>query len=360
MLRAVTGSVDISLVVPIYNEEDNIEALIAEITTSLEKLARSYEVLAIDDGSTDRSFERLRDANARDPRIIVVRFRRNFGQTAAFSAGFDLARGTWIVTIDADLQNDPADIGKLLAKAEGEGYDVVSGWRVRRKDALVMRKLPSRAANWLIGKVTGVALHDYGCSLKVYHRDVVKGIRLYGELHRFVPAVASSQGIRWAELPVNHRARVAGESKYTGLYKTFKRAIKVFLDLVTVRFLLSYATRPIHVFGVLGIAATLVGAAIGGYLTFAKLMWGESLSDRPLLMLAVLLVIVGVQFVNFGLLGELIIRIYHESQSKPIYAVREVLREKKPALAMEADATAAPPSESVSSPVGGGAGSPPA
>jgi glycosyltransferase involved in cell wall biosynthesis len=314
----------LSIVVPIFDEEDNIDPLVAEISSALKDV--SYEIIAIDDGSTDGSFAALRRQNARDPRVRAVRFRRNFGQTPAFAAGFDLARGEWIATIDADLQNDPADIPALLMKAE-EGYDIVSGWRVKRKDAFIMRKLPSRIANWLIGKVTGVSIHDYGCSLKIYHREVVKTVRLYGELHRFIPAVASSMGIRVTEMPVNHRARTRGASKYTGLFKTVTRSMKVFLDLLTVRFLLSYSTRPIYIFGGLGLLSSATGVLIGGYLTYAKLFQGEALADRPLLMLAVLLVMVGVQFVTLGFLSELVMRTYHESQKKPIYAIREMLGE---------------------------------
>lgn len=316
--------VDISIVVPIFNEEENVESLVAQLTAALEPMGRSYEILAIDDGSNDTTFEKLCRAHEADNRVKVIRFRRNFGQTAAFTAGFDYAEGEWVVTIDADLQNDPADIPKMLAKAE-EGYDIVSGWRVKRKDAFVMRKLPSKVANWLIGKVTGVGIHDYGCSLKIYHADVVKNINLYGELHRFVPAVAASLGVRVAELPVNHRARTAGESKYAGFFKTIKRATKVFLDLLTVRFLLSYSTRPIHVFGVLGLACTFGGIGIGGYLAIQKLAFGAHLSERPLLLLSVLLVMVGVQLITMGLLGELVVRTYHESQGKTIYTVREFL-----------------------------------
>jgi glycosyltransferase involved in cell wall biosynthesis len=318
--RAAT-SVDLSVVVPIFNEEANIEGLVDELTRALEATGRTFEVLAIDDGSTDGTYPKLVAAHERDPRFKVIRFRRNFGQTAAFTAGFDYAEGEWVITIDADLQNDPADIPKLLAKAD-EGYDIVSGWRIKRQDAFVMRKLPSKVANWLIGQVTGVAIHDYGCSLKAYHSDVVKNIRLYGELHRFVPAVAASLGVRVAELPVNHRARTAGESKYAGFLKTIQRATKVFLDLLTVRFLLSYSTRPIHVFGVLGLLCTTGGVGIGGYLAAQKLLYGAQLADRPLLLLAVLLTMIGVQLVTMGLLGELVVRTYHESQGKTIYAVR--------------------------------------
>lgn len=314
----------ISVVVPIYNEVESIDALLAELGAGMEKTGRTYEIICVDDGSNDGSFELLRRAHERDPRIIAVRFRRNFGQTPAFAAGFDLSRGEWVITIDADLQNDPADIPAMLARAE-EGYDVVSGWRVQRQDAFVSRKLPSRVANWLIGRVTGVALHDYGCSLKVYHRDVVKNIKLYGELHRFVPAVASSLGIRWTEMGVNHRARKAGVSKYTGFFRTISRTMKVALDLLTVRFLLTYATRPAHVFGSLGFITFGLGVLIGLYLTFDKFAFGHDINDRPLLMLAVLLVMVGVQFVSLGLVGEFVIRTYHESQRKPIYMIREVL-----------------------------------
>jgi glycosyltransferase involved in cell wall biosynthesis len=320
--------VDLSVVVPVFNEEDNVDGLIDELTRALEPTGRSYEILCVDDGSSDQSFAKLRAAHERDPRVKVIRFRRNFGQTAAFTAGFDFAAGEWIVTIDADLQNDPADIPALLAKAE-EGFDVVSGWRVKRQDALILRKFPSKVANWLIGRVTGVAIHDYGCSLKAYHREVVKNIRLYGELHRFVPAVAASLGIVVAEMPVNHRARTAGVSKYAGLYKTVKRATKVFLDLLTVRFLLSYSTRPIHVFGVLGLSCTAAGICLGAYLAVLKFAYGAQLAERPLLLLAVLLVMVGVQLVTMGLLGELVVRTYHESQGKAIYAVREALGTEK-------------------------------
>lgn len=324
----------ISLVVPIYNEEANIEPLVQQIVNAVEPMGHPFEIIAVDDGSSDGSFKKLKQAAAKDKRLRVIRFRRNFGQTPAFTAGFDYSRGEWVITLDADLQNDPADIPKMLEKAE-EGFDIVSGWRVKRKDALVMRKIPSRMANWLIGKVTGVNIHDYGCSLKIYHREVAKNVKLYGELHRFVPAVAASLGILVAEMPVNHRARTAGESKYTGLFRTIARTTKVVLDLLTVRFLLSYSTRPIHVFGVLGFGSVFLGIAIGLYLTYAKLVLGQTLHDRPLLMLAVLLVVVGVQFVTLGLLGELVVRTYHESQRKPIYAVRELVNE--PALTTPPD-----------------------
>lgn len=319
----------ISVVAPIFNEVENVDSLLEQLVIHLEKTGRTFEILCVDDGSTDGSFELLRQAHLRDPRVRAVRFRRNFGQTPAFAAGFDLARGEWVITIDADLQNDPADIPRMLEKAE-EGYDVVSGWRFKRQDAMVSRKLPSRVANWLIGRVTGVALHDYGCSLKIYHRDVVKNVRLYGELHRFVPAVAASLGIRWIEMPVNHRARVAGESKYTGFVRTITRTAKVALDLITVRFLLSYSTRPAHVFGGLGFFTGGLGFLLATYLTIDKFVFGEDIGARPLLLLAALLVMVGIQFVSIGLVGEFVIRTYHESQRKPIYMIREVVGEHAP------------------------------
>lgn len=315
---------ELSVVIPLYNEVESIPELYRQLTEALTALGRSYEIIIVDDGSRDGSFEALAELHARDPRLKVIRFRRNFGQTAGFAAGFAHARGEWIVTMDADLQNDPADIAKLLAKAE-EGYDVVSGWRYRRQDDLLTRKLPSRAGNWLIARVTGVYLHDYGCSLKVYHRDVIKNIRLYGEMHRFVPAVASSVGITIAEVPVNHRARERGQSKYAGLRKTISRTTKVFLDMLTVRFLLSYSTRPIHVFGALGLIASGLGVLLGLVLTFEKLALGYNIGNRPLLLLAVLLVILGVQMISMGLLSEVVVRTYFEAQDKPIYTVRQIL-----------------------------------
>lgn len=307
----------LSVVIPVYNEYDNLRPLHAALVRELGVLGRSYEIIFVDDGSTDGSHEILRSLSTADSHVKVIRFRRNFGQTAAFSAGFDAAEGEVVVTLDADMQNDPANIATLLEKVE-EGYDVVSGWRVKRQDTFVTRKLPSRIANWLISLVTGVKLHDYGCSLKAYRAEIVKGVRLYGELHRFIPAVASYMGVSVAEVPVNHSARRFGKSKY-GLSRT----LKVVLDLLTVKFLLSFATRPIHVFGIAGFFSLMLGMAAGAYLTFSKLVLGQAIGDRPLLMLAVLLVILGVQLIVLGLLGEFMARIYYESQDKPIYTVRE-------------------------------------
>ena len=312
---------ELSIVIPLYNEAENVEPLYAELSAALAETGRSYEVLIVDDGSRDDSFARLKAVHERDSRWRILRFRRNFGQTAGFSAGFDAARGAIIITSDADLQNDPRDIPKLLEKMD-EGFDIVSGWRKDRKEPFLSRRLPSLMANRMISSSTGVALHDYGCSLKAYRRDVVKNIHLYGELHRFIPAVASTIGATVAEVPVNDRARRFGSSKY-GISRTFR----VFLDLITVRFLLGYATRPLHVFGGIGLLMAGLGLLFGMYLTFVKLILGENIGNRPLLMLAVLLVILGVQMVSMGLLAEMITRTYYEAQNKPIYVIREQLGE---------------------------------
>ncbi len=310
---------NISVVIPIYNEEDSIELLYNEISTALNELNRPYEVVAVDDGSRDKSFERLRAIRERDTRWQVIKFRRNFGQTAAMAAGFAATRGEWVVTIDADLQNDPRDIGKLLEKAE-EGYDIVSGWRVDRKEAMLSRRLPSMTANWLISRTTGVRLHDYGCTLKVYHREVAKNTRLYGELHRFIPALASQIGVNVAEMPVNDRPRQFGSSKY-GISRTFK----VFLDLIAVSFLLGYFNRPLYVFGGTGLIASAIGFLLGVYMVFVRQVMGQDIGDRPLLLLAVLLMVLGVQMIGTGLVADMIMRTYHESQGKPIYTIREQL-----------------------------------
>jgi len=313
----------LSIILPIYNEEESLPHLLEELVPALEAIGRTFEIICVDDGSSDNSFEQLKQLRAQDERVRVVRFRRNFGQTAAFAAGFDRARGEIIITMDADLQNDPADIPDLLAKID-EGHDVVSGWRVNRWQegfgALLTRKLPSATANWLISTGTGVYLHDYGCALKAYRQEVIKNIKLYGDLHRFIPAIASYVGVTVAEVPVNYRTRKFGRSKY-GL----GRITRVILDLLTVRFLLSYSTRPIQIFGLLGLLTFALGVVIGIYLSFMKLVYGIALAERPLLLLAILLVMIGVQLVTMGLLGELVVRTYHESQNKPIYMVRDEL-----------------------------------
>ncbi len=310
---------ELSIVIPLYNEADNVEPLYAELSAALASVGRTYEVIVVDDGSRDDSFARLKEVHAHDPRWRIIRFRRNFGQTAGFSAGFAAARGAIVITSDADLQNDPRDIPKLLAKM-AEGYDIVSGWRVNRKEPFLSRRLPSILANWMISSTTGVVLHDYGCSLKAYRQEVIKNIRLYGELHRFIPALASWMGVTVAEAPVNDRARRFGKSKY-GISRTFR----VLLDLITVRFMLGYATRPLQVFGRLGLASAGLGLLCGLYLTFVKLALGQDIGARPLLLLAVLLVILGVQMISMGLLAEMITRTYYEAQDKPIYMIREQL-----------------------------------
>jgi glycosyltransferase involved in cell wall biosynthesis len=307
----------LSIVIPIYNEEENVPILADEIRQALDPRGVQYEVIAVDDGSTDGSWARLEAVREADPRWIIVALRRNFGQTAALSAGFDHARGDVIVPLDGDLQNDPADIPSLLAMAKD--YDIVSGWRKNRQDPLVSRRLPSMLANWLISKVTGIRLHDYGCTLKAYRREIVEHLRLYGEMHRFIPAIASWMGITFVEVETHHRPRRFGRSKY-GIART----LRVILDLITVKFLLSFATKPIQVFGMLGIGAVAAGALIGAYLTTLKLFWGAQIGGRPLLVLGVLLIMVGVQFVIMGLLGEMLVRVYHESQRKPIYMVKRV------------------------------------
>ncbi len=311
--------VQVSVVIPLFNEEENITPLYHELTAAMESLNQPYEVIIVDDGSADHSFERLRALQAEDDRLVVIRFRRNFGQTAAFAAGFARAQGAVVVTMDADLQNDPADIPGMLDKLN-EGYDVVSGWRVDRQDTFLTRRLPSIMANAMISSVTGVHLHDYGCSLKAYRREVVKNLQLYGELHRFIPALASWMGVSVAEIPVNHRSRQHGKSKY-GLSRIFR----VMLDLLTVRFLLSYATRPIQIFGLFGLLTFAGGILLTMYLGVVRIILQQPISGRPLLLLAILLTLVGVQFITMGLLGELVVRTYHGTQHKPIYVIREVL-----------------------------------
>ncbi len=311
-------SPDLSIVIPVFNESPNIRRLYDELTDVLGQYGRSYELLLIDDGSTDDTFAQLTAFQARDPRLRVIRFRRNFGQTAAFAAGFAYARGRLVVTSDGDLQNDPRDIPAMVARIE-EGHDIVCGWRKDRKDKLVTRRVPSVLANKLISWATGVALHDYGCSLKVFRAEVVKPLRLYGEMHRFLPAIASQIGVSIAEVVVNHRARTAGTSKY-GLGRT----IRVVLDLATVKFLLSYSTRPLQIFGLLGVMALAAGTLITGWLGYLRLVAHQSIADRPLLLLGMMLLFIGVQLVTFGLLAELLARTYYESQNKPIYVIREV------------------------------------
>jgi len=308
----------LSVVIPIRNESASIRELYRELTQTLEAWGRPYEVICIDDGSTDDSFARLAGLQAEDARWRIIRFRRNFGQTAAFAAGFAHARGALIATSDGDLQNDPADLPALAALVE-QGADIAAGWRKDRKDVFLTRRLPSMIANWLISMTTGVHLHDYGCSLKVFRAEVVKSLRLYGEMHRFLPAIASEHGVVIAEHVVNHRARRHGTSKY-GLGRT----VRVILDLLTVKFLLSYATRPLQIFGLFGIIMGGVGGVITAYLAYQRLFGYQSIANRPLLLFGVLLVFTGVQLITLGLLAEMQVRTYHESQNKPTYAIREI------------------------------------
>ena len=331
--------INLSIVIPVFNEEENLHELYSRLTDALAKLKKSYEIIFIDDGSADRSFEILREIAQMHPNIHAIRFRRNFGQTAAMSAGFDYACGEVIIPMDADLQNDPYDVERLLEKLD-EGYDIVSGWRASRKDAFILRRLPSILANRLISRMTGVYLHDFGCTLKAYRREVLENINLYGELHRFIPAFAKLIGAEIAEVKVMHRPRARGKSKYG-----ISRTIRVILDLITVKFLMSYSTRPIQIFGLVGLIFSLSGIGICGYLSIGKLFFpagvqsgllsylyaaagerGFSLIERmPMLIFGVLLLFTGIQFITMGLLGELVIRTYHESQKKPIYVIRDII-----------------------------------
>ncbi len=316
---------DISVVVPMRNESPNVAELYRELTGVLTAFGRPYEILAIDDGSTDDTFAQLAILQSQDSRLRVIQFRRNFGQTAAFAAGFALARGRFIVTSDGDLQNDPRDIPAMIEIAE-RGPDIVAGWRKNRKDPFFSRRLPSMIANAIISFSTGVKLHDYGCSLKVFRAEVVKPMKLYGEMHRFLPAIASEIGVTIEERVVNHRARRHGTSNYG-----ISRTIRVVLDLLTVKFLISYSTRPLHIFGLLGFIMGLLGTVVCGWLAWQRLFGYESIGNRPLLLFGILLVFTGVQLVTLGLLAEMQARTYHESQNKPIYVIREVRETLSPA-----------------------------
>ena len=305
------------------NEAPNIEGFYREVTSSLTGFGRSYEIIAIDDGSRDETFERLSRIQAADSRLRVIRFRRNFGQTAGFAAGFKHARGRYIVTLDGDNQNDPADIPGMILMLEQRGLDIVCGWRKDRKDAFINRRLPSMIANAIISFSTGVKLHDYGCSLKVFRSEVVKSMRLYGEMHRFLPAIANEFGVEIGEQVVNHRARTAGKSNY-GITRTFR----VVLDLMTVKFLSSYSTRPLQMFGSIGIMMGGVGVAMCAWVTYQR-FFGFQSANRPLLIVGCMMALVGVMLIMNGLLAEMQARTYHESQDKPTYVIREI-REAQP------------------------------
>jgi glycosyltransferase involved in cell wall biosynthesis len=309
---------ELSIVIPVRNESPSLDALYRELTDTLTAFGRPYEIIIVEDGSTDDTFDVLVRLQASDPRLRIIRFRRNFGQTAAFAAGFAHARGRFIVTSDGDLQNDPRDIPGMVEQCE-RGPDIVAGWRRDRKDPFLNRRLPSMIANWVISQTTGVKLHDYGCSLKVFRAEVVKPMRLYGEMHRFLPAIASEMGVTIEERVVNHRARTHGHSNYG-----ISRTIRVLLDLLTVKFLISYSTRPLQIFGLIGGVMGTVGGLICGWLAFRRLIGAEAIANRPLLLFGILLVSTGVQLLTLGLLAEMQARTYHESQNKPVYAIREI------------------------------------
>jgi len=315
----MNSNVSLSIVVPIYNEEESLPFLVNQLLEVLQPMEETFELVLVNDGSSDNSAKVIRKLSFEIPELVGVLLRKNYGQTAAMAAGFDISSGEIVVTLDGDLQNDPADIPLLVNKIR-DGFDLVSGWRYRRQDAAISRKLPSRVANRLIGKVTGVRLNDYGCSLKAYRKEVLRDMRLYGELHRFLPVLANIEGARITEVKVNHRARQFGNSKY-GIDRTFR----VLMDLLTVWFMNRFLTRPMYVFGFGGILAIIGSFITSFYLLIIKLL-GNDIGDRPLLLFALLLAVTGVQLFGFGLLGELQIRTYHESQNRPIYRIRDTFR----------------------------------
>jgi len=314
------GKTDLSVVLPIYNEEDSIERLCKDLDKVLSGLKIKYEVFLIDDGSRDGTYSKLEKIHKKNRRFKIIRFRRNFGQTAAISAGFHYSSGEVIITMDADLQNDPKDIPVILKKLD-EGYDIVSGWRKDRKDKAVTRRLPSIIANRLISSFTGVYLHDYGCTLKAYRKEVIDNIELYGEMHRYIPAIASRVGAKVTEIPVTHHSRKYGKSKYG-----ISRTIRVILDIITIKFLLSYSQRPIQIFGLLGLFSGTAGFIITLYLIIMRMFFQQSLADRPLFILSIFMIFIGVQLITMGLLAEINMRIYHEAQGKTTYVVRNILQ----------------------------------
>jgi len=311
--------IDLSIVIPIYNERESVDRLYKELDKSLLKLGIDYEVIFIDDGSVDGTYNKLLEIHKKNSSYKIIRFRRNFGQTAAISAGFNYSKGDAIITLDADLQNDPQDIPVMLNKLN-EGYDIVSGWRKNRKDKAITRRFPSVIANKIISKLTGVYLHDYGCTLKAYKREVVKNIELYGEMHRYIPAVASWMGVKVAEIPVTHHSRKFGKSKYG-----ISRTIRVILDIITIKFLLSYSQRPIQIFGLVGLFSGTVGFIITAYLIIMRIFFNQGLADRPLFILSIFMIFIGIQLITMGLLAEITMRIYHEAQEKPTYVIKDII-----------------------------------
>jgi len=319
MLKMAMAQTLLSVIVPVYNEEPNIRPLYEEIVSATNSLDLELEILFVDDGSTDHSLEVLQDLHGRDPRVRVIQFRKNFGQSSAISAGFDLCRGDLVITMDGDLQNDPADIPQILNKL-AEGYDIVNGWRKNRRDKFLTRIVPSFLGNKLISFITKVKLHDYGCTLRGFRREVVKNLTLYGEMHRYIPAIASRMGIRSTEIPVHHRARKYGKSKY-GLGRTFR----VVLDLITIKYLLSYAHRPLQIFGGIGLLMLLAGFFSGIYLTVIKYIYRQPIAGRPLLFLTILMIFLGFQVITLGLIAEMLTKIYHEGLKKTTYSIRSTL-----------------------------------
>jgi glycosyltransferase involved in cell wall biosynthesis len=319
MTEECSENIFLSVVVPVYNEEENIEPLYNEIAAAVEGKYREVEIIFVNDGSPDGSLKKLRALNKKDKRVKVINFRRNFGQSTALSAGFDYCGGDVAVTLDGDLQNDPADIPMVVSKVL-EGYDIVNGWRKSRKDKFITRKIPSFFGNMLISFITKVKLHDYGCTLRGFRREVVKNLTLYGEMHRYIPAIASKMGIKSVEIPVNHRERQFGKSKY-GLSRTFR----VVLDLISLKYLLSFSHRPLQIFGSLGIVMMMAGFFSGLYLTYVKYFQGEAIAGRPLLFFTVLAIFLGFQLITLGLIAEMLTRIYHEGLKKDVYAIREMI-----------------------------------
>jgi glycosyltransferase involved in cell wall biosynthesis len=310
---------EVSIVIPVYNEEESLGFLYDNLMAVLDKLERSYEVILIDDGSRDKSYEKMKSFHEKNTNFKIIKFRRNFGQTAAMRAGFDYSQGEIIITLDSDLQNDPQDIPNMLAKMQ-EGYDIVSGWRKNRKDKLFSRRMPSVIANRLISRLFNVHLHDYGCTLKAYRKEVLENVELYGEMHRYIPAVASWMGINVAEIEVNHHPRKFGKAKYG-----ISRTSRVILDLMTIKFLLTYSKKPMQIFGLAGVIATIGGVGVTIWLIIERLFFNQPLAARPLFILAISVIFVGIQLITMGLLGEIIMRTYHEGTGKPTYFVREIL-----------------------------------
>jgi len=313
------SDIDLSIIIPIYNERESIGKLYDNLNGALSRMNLKYEVLLIDDGSVDGTFNELLKVHRKNKLFKIIRFRKNFGQTSAISAGFSYAEGEVVVTLDADLQNDPRDIPVLLEKLN-EGYDIVSGWRKNRKDKAVTRIFPSIVANKIISKLTGVHLHDYGCTLKAYRKEVVKNINLYGEMHRYIPAIASWMGVKVAEVPVMHHSRKYGKSKYG-----VSRTIKVILDIITVKFLLSYSQSPIQMFGLLGLFSGMIGFIMTAYLIIMRLFFNQSLADRPLFIISIFMIFIGVQLITIGLLAEVLIRVYHKVQDRTTYVIKDII-----------------------------------